>query len=666
MPSIQEMQSDMQTAQAHGDTQLAQHIQGLIQQASPQPKTLLGATGALADQFVHNIPLVGDASQAATAWASHALTGNPVSWDQANAEAQAVRQRDAQNYPIDSVAGAVLGAGASAAAGGAGLRAAGVLPRAMQVEQAATLAGRAANVGRLAVAGATAGGVQGAAQSGGEKIAAGQLAQAPAAAAAGANVGAAAGAVLGPVAGAAAAGLKKVTAPLAGKTAQALAKVFGEAPDDLQAAWSTFMDSTGRAPTMAELATLKQRGEIANAAKDSTPIAATLTQAADDAARARSDNMQTFVQQNAPTQAAPAPVPTGQPPTPAATQGPPAIQSSGQVQNATTATGDVDYAAARKHNFTIPTDEGTGPDGVVSSADHLASQVVPLAGLKTADKVRIMEDLKNGQLSGQDAQLLDSKLGAAQGVGSGYSPAVSSAREDLSDILASPGNDAANAALGLAKSNYTAGAQRAAGAAHGETVLGSQTADNYAAEAASKPNANSNFQAGTASGARSKLADEAATPAGATSLAQKFADDDSLHAKLQTTFGAPVADAFRRLGQSESAAADNLRPFAKRTPQADDQDGKDLNTGLRALAATASHGVYQVYHGAKAIAGLGMSPQVQEKVAQYLADPEMTTQGINLLRKAGATNAQLRQLALHAAQSVGAVGGQSAASATEQ
>lgn len=601
--------------------------------------------------FVHQLPLVGDAAITAGRWANDQLEGRKTSWQQANHEAHQTIDSAQAQHPIASTVGGVAGGVDAAIIGGGAVKAAGggeavfnALPR------AATLGQHAANAARVSAAAATAGAAQGAAQRGGERLAAGDPAAAPAAAGQGALQGGAAGAVLGPVAAGATTVVAKAFAPLATKTALALSKVFGENASDLQAAWKTFTSATGRAPTMAELATLKQRGEIVGAARDSTPIATTLTQAAEDAARARSDNMQGFVDQNT------------APPTAA---GPPAVQSSGQVENATTAGGDLDYGSARQHDFAIPTEESAALGGVAPH-DHLAAQVVPLAGLKTADRVRIVGDLQNGRLSGQDAQMLHSKLSAAQGVGSGYSPAIASAREDLTDILGSPGNEEANAALAHANANYTTSAQRAAGAAHGESVLGSATADNFAAEAASKPNANPNFAAGQTSGARSKLADEAATPAGATRLAQRFATDDSLHAKLEATFGTSAADALRRLGQAETGAADNLRPFAKRTPQAEDQDSKDLNTGLRALAATAPHGVYQFYHGAKAITGLGMSPKVQETVARYLADPQMVGQGINLIRKAGGTNAQLRQLALQVAQQVGAVGGESAASATEQ
>lgn len=646
MPSVDEMMQDLQTADAAGDQQLAQHIAGqikLTQHGAIAGEPDLGSVGnaALAGglHFVHQLPLVGDAAITAARGIADMRNGQGFDWGRANDEAHQILDSAQQGHPIASTLGGVAGGADAALIGGGALRAAGVAaPAALALRPGVGAAGMAANAGRLAVAGAAGGALQGGAQAGGEQLAAGNVAAVPGATATGALGGAATGAVLGPVVGAGATVAGKAVMPLAGKTAQALAKVFGESPADLQAAWGTFTANTGRAPTMAELATLKQRGEITAAARDSTAISTTLSQAQEDAARARSDTMQQTLS--------------------------PQAQSSGQQANVKTAQGDIDYAAARQHNFSVSTAEDATLGGV-SPADHLAAQIVPLAGLKTADRVRIVAGLQNGDLSGQDAQMIRSKLNAAQGVGSSYSPAVASAIGDLDDILKAPANAAASGALDTATSNFAANAQREAGAQHGESVLGAQTAPNFAAEAASKPNANANFAAGLPAGARSKLADAAATPGGATSLAARLATDDSLHAKLTTALGQPAADALRRMGQSETGAAQNLAPFANRTPSADNQDEKDLNVGLRGLATVASHGVYQFYHGAKALAGLGMSPQVQNTVARYLADPSMTRQGIKLLEKAGADNAMLRRLALSAAQSAGLLGGSAAANVVQ-
>lgn len=658
MPDINEMMGDLQQADAAGDTQLAQHIAGLIksqQHGAIEGEPDLGGVGnaalAAGIHFVHQLPFIGDAAITAGRGINDLTQGRGFDLQRANDEAHQTIASASQQHPIASAVGGGLGAVDTAVVGGGALKMAGLMPAALELKAGQT----AANVGRLALGGAAAGGLQGGAEGGGEALAGGHLDQVPGATAKGALGGAVAGAVVGPVAGGGTAIARRVFSALDTKTAMALARVFGESPSDLQAAFQTFKTTVGRSPTMAELASMKQAGQLKGAAKDSSTITQALTQAQGDMAQARSANMQGVIAPTPPT------APPGQTALPVA----PGAQgtSSGEIANATTQQGDVDYGAARAHSFQIPTEESDALGGV-SPADHLASQVLPLAGLKTADKVRIMSDLKDGTLSGQDAQLLRSRLSAAQGQGSNYSPAISSAQGDLDDILQSPGNDDAHAALANANANYTAGAQRAAGAAHGETVLGAQTAPNFAAEATSKPNANPNFTAGLATGARSKLADAAATPQGATSLAARFATDDSLHAKVSGIFGKPVADSLRLLGQQETQAAQNLAPYANRV-STDDGDTKAANTALRSLAAFASHGVYQFYHGYKAIQGLGMSEAVQAKVAQYLSDPKMTQQGIALLQKAGMTNSQLRQMALTAAANVGAIGGSAGAAAAD-
>lgn len=658
MPSLDEMMGDLQTADAAGDTQLATHIAGLIkaqQHGAIAGEPDLGGFGnsvlGAGIGFVHNLPLVGDAAITAGRAINDVAGGRGFNWQQANNEAQQTIASSAQQHPITNTVGAVGGAVDSGIIGGAVLKSAGVAaPAALRLQQGQRLL----NAGRLAVVGGAAAAAQGAVQGADEQLVGGHVAEAPAAAAKSALGAGAAGMLLGPAAGVGAAVGGRITGlvgraagmnTLDTKVAMALSRYIGETPADLQAAWSTFKANTGRPPIMAELASLKTAGQIKGAARDSTPISIALTDAQEDAARARSDNMQQMFTPQPQPAGATVPVPGGAPS--------PAGLSSGEVENVKTAQGDYDYSAARQHAFQIPTEDDPALGGV-SPSDHLAAQVVPLAGLKTADKVRIVEGLKTGALSGQDAQLLRSKLGAAQGVGSNYSPAVASAMGDLDDFLQSPGNEAAQGALAQANANYVAGSQRQAGAVHGESILGAQTAPNFAAVAESKPNANPNFGAGMTGGAISKLADQASTPAGATSLAQQFATDDALHAKLSTVFGGKAADAFQRLGESETGAARNLAPYTNRTPNAPDQDAKDANTGLRALATFASHGVYKLYHGYKAIQGLGMSPAVQEKVAQYLSDPGMVPQGIAVLKKAGMTDTALRQMTLDVAQHVGA------------
>lgn len=649
MPDINEMMSDLQHADAAGDTQLAQHIAGLIKQAQGGPKSLLDQAGAAIDAAGHNIPFLGDLAENAGTWAAHALNGRPVSWGQASQETAQMRANDTQKYPVTTAIAGVAGAVGSALAGGAALgEVAPGAAAAMQLKKGQTIA----NVARLAAGG----GAAGAAQSGGEQLAAGNVAQAVPAAVEGGVAGAATAPLVAGGGRVAVAAGRRFAPNLTGATARVLSKVFGENASDLQATYADHMAATGRPPSMAELSSYKQQGVIRGLAKDSTTIADRLQQNAEQAALARSQNMQAGIRPMAPT--APTDGTVALPP-----QGGGGA-SSGEIANATTAAGDVDYAGARQHSFQIPTAEDETLGGI-SPADHLASQIVPLAGLKTADRVRIVNSLQDGTLSGQDAQMIRSKLNAAQGTGSSYSPAVASAIGDLDDFLQSPGNEAAHQALAAANANYAAGAQRAAGAAHGESILGATTAPNFAAEAAAKPNDNPNFSAGMASGARSKLADTAATPQGATSLAARFATDDSLYQKVVGIYGSPAAAALRRLGVAETSAAKAVAPYARAaSPEGDSNTLKDA---AQVAAAVATHGLgWKAYHAAKVFTGLSMPQNVQNTVARYLSDPRMTTQGINLLVRAGASAARLRQITLTAAGASGILGGDAASNSFQE
>ncbi|MGH7748178.1 MAG: hypothetical protein ACREQ5_25970, partial [Candidatus Dormibacteria bacterium] len=323
---------------------------------------------------------------------------------------------------------------------------------------------------------------------------------------------------------------------LDGKTAQALAKVFGEDPKDLQGAWNTFKSITGRPPSMAAMASLKESNLIAGAAKNSTPIVGALRDAYDANAAARSGNMSATL---APEQGAPATEPLAAP-----TQ---AGASSAEIANARTAQGDIDYPASRA---TEPFAISTAPSdalGGETPADHFANDILPLAGLGKADRVRVMSGLKEGTLSAEDAQTVRSGLSSIKDP----SPAERSAKASLDDLLHAPGNEAPAAALDTAAANSAATAQRAAGAAHGETITGGASADNFAATASSKANANPNFTAGMATGASSRLADEASSPSGSLALARSFATDAATHAKLTTALGGDAADAYQRMGQAE-------------------------------------------------------------------------------------------------------------------
>lgn len=638
MPSEQDLVNALRQADAQGDTAGAQRIASMIRaqrSAAPSDGAIagepdLGGVGnaALAGglSFVHNLPFVGDAALTAARGVADVRNGQGFDWGRANGEVHQILDSAQQQHPIASTVGAVGGGVDSAVIGGGLAKAAGVgAPLALRAGQPL------ANAARLAAAGA----VGGAAQGGGEQLAGGNVAQALPAAASGAVIGGVAAPALGAAGRVGVGAARRLAAPLSAKTALALSKVFGESASDLQAAWRAHVDATGRPPSMAELANYKQQGAIRGLAKDSTPIASALQGNAEQSALQRSTDMQARFEQGG-------------------------SASPADLGNIRTQQGDLDYPASRAApNFNISTAESPELGGV-SPADHLASEILPAAGLGRADRVRILEGLKTGTLSGQDAQMIRS--GLSDSLNRSFSPATKGYLTDLDSFLHAPQNTASAAPLDAATANFAANSRRVEGAQHGASILGSGSASDFAATASAKPNANPEFTQGMHLGANDTLSAASATPSGATGLAQRLATDNGLYDKLSTTFGQDTADALRRMGQAESASAQALAPHARApAPEGNDTTLKDA---AQVAAAVATHGIgWKAYHAAKVFAGLDMPQAVQTKVAQYLSDPKMAQQGINLLSKAGASAQRLREITLSAAGASGILSGDAASGA---
>ena len=652
MPSQQEMLSDLQAADAAGDTQLAQHIAATIkaQQGGGSNPVAgmpdLGQVGndALAGglHFVHQLPLVGDTALTGARLLANQVNGEGGDWQNANNDVHTILNSASKTHPVSTTVGGLAGGVDAALAGGELLKGASTLPvvgdgfsaiaRAAQLRKGETLA----NLGRLAAVG----GAQGAAQGGGEQAAAGNAGQILPAAIGGGLMGAAAGAAGGGAVMGAGKALAATAAPLAGKVANTLAKVFGEDPGDLQSLWNQHIQETGRPPSMTEMATYKQLGVINDFKNNSTTIADALNKQQAAAAAQRSTNMQaTFA--------------TGQ-------GGEPTAAAPGQFENFRTAQGDKDYPASRAGpDFHIPTQESDDLGGV-SPADHMASEILPQAGIGRADRVRILNGLQDGRLSAEDAQMIRS--GLSESLSKNYSPAVKGLLSDFDSFTHAPGNEASSALLDRATNNFATLSRAKAGAEQGATILGSDTPNEFGANTAAlrAKQTGTEVDQGLAASANDRLMAAAATPQGATALASRFATDDNLHAKMTTVFGSDAADALKRMGEAETRSAKAIGSVTGGAPKTDDKGaiGDVAQVGM----ALASHGLgWKLIHAAKAVTGLEMPAAVQEKVAQYLTDPNMVRQGINLISKAGASASQLRSLALTAAAASGTSGGDVAA-----
>lgn len=668
-PGVNEMMGDLATADAHGDTQLAQTIAGRVRQAQNPTGAIagepdLGSAGnallAGGIHFVHQLPFVGDAAITAGRAINDVSNGRGFDWQKANQEAHQTIESAQQQHPVASTVGGVAGGIDTGVIGGGVLKAAGALPGVVGRGSAALQSALAlrkgqvvANAARLAAVG----GGAAAAQAGGEQAAGGNLDQVIPAAVSAAPAGAAAALVSAPVAAVAGAGARALGGAvtgqaLPGKVALALSKVFGEDPSDLQTAFADHTAAAGAPPSMAELANYKQQGLISGLAKDSPEIGARLQARVVQAAQDRSDRLNAMFSNTAGSQQ--------------------------EAVNARTAQGDIDYSASRAGpDFAVSTDPAQELGGV-SPADHVQASILPQAGLSTADRVRIGNDLQNGTLSAQDAQLMRTRLAVT--LARSHSPAVETSIADLDSILGHPSNAEANAALNTARSNFAANSRTVEGAQHGATILNSGSPREFASTvAATAPGpgtaiapasampppssvgpaaANPEFARGLRAGASDALATASGTPTGATSLAGRLAMDANLYSKIATVYGQPAADALQRLGAAETAANSSLRGSVV-GPSAPNSDlGQVARDAANVVGAVASHGTtWKLGHALRLIRPLGMSDKVAGIVAGYLTDPRMAQQGINLLIKAGASAQQIRSIALHAAATSGVLAG---------
>ena len=321
--------------------------------------------------------------------------------------------------------------------------------------------------------------------------------------------------------------------------------------------------------------------------------------------------------------------------------------------------------------------------GGVTPADHIRANILPQAGLSTADRVRIGDSLENGALSAQDAQLIRTKLAGT--LARSHSPAVETAIADFDNILNTPANADATAALDKARSNFAANSRVVEGAQHGATILNGGSPRDFAATAAATgarpgtsivpdgafspgaPATNPEFAQGMRAGSSDALATASGTPTGATTLAGRLANDQNLYSKIATVYGQPAADALQRLGSAETSANAALRGSVVGPSGPDDDLAQTARDAAHVVGAVATHGAWwKIGHALKLIRPLGMSDAVQTKVAQYLTDPKMAQQGINLLVKAGASAQLIRSIALQAASTSGALIGAAVAGSMEQ
>lgn len=554
------------------------------------------------------------------------ITAAPASYSENLANIRGNADVGSANNPTAAIAGDVGGLFAGGGAIGGLVKGAKALPlvgKAAEVADAALSArvGKpVANVARAALAGGTGGAVDSAAHGGNEDQ---DLAAA------------ATGAIAGPIVGKIGGAIARRLAPVADRAMRLLADKIGETPAVLQAAYSNFQRATGRVPTMAELMGMKSRGELGQVASDNPTVGVALNQASTAADITRPGKLATNITNNAggPVQDVRSLV-TARDARMDASMKPirdtavPVDQThldllnDPRVRNATAQ--DPELRKALMDTIKSIGDTGSGEltiNQIDSLRQSLRSRQAAFANVNNANH--------NSQVARQFGNIADEVSSIADQHVPDYKSALNQFTSDQG-YIDSFQHGFAGRSLGEADDPSLI---RALGTAHG--------------------------QQGHAAGVMSRLANRAGdSEAGANATALDLTQPGTIRAVTEAV-GARAANRLAEGAAFERRSKDALDQMAPNRIQPQDDSGA-ITHGAHAAAALTYHSPTAIGYHLSRIFGtkLKMSPAVQAKVAQYLADPRMTQTGIRLLERAGAANADIRRLQTAISATTGAKAGE--------
>lgn len=438
------------------------------------------------------------------------------------------------------------------------------------------------------------------------------------------------GAVAAPIISKAAQVAIKTLKPASEKAMMLLASKIGEDAPTLQRAFSNFAASTGRAPTMAELVGMKSSGELKTLASNNQVVGDAAVVARDTADAARTTTLPQQIERI-----------TGAPPQDISSLTVARKERMTQAMNPIRdQTVHIDDTTAELLNDRRVR-QAVRADPVLSDRVNQAiKDGQDGAGELTVNEVDAIRKSLRGQQTAYNnpnssshnphhaasfGQLADDVGSIATGQVSGYKDALDQFAED---------------------SHYIKGFK------HGIAGKNIGEADSpdliHALEQA-------HGQEGYASGAQSRLSNQArSSEAGAKKTAKALSERGEVIDNATEALGLPAAQRLRAAGQTETAASRSLDTIAPSAPSPD--AGFSGHAAGQAVAAAASHTPAGIsFHILRAIPNLTKTLPVkqQQVVARYLLDPTMTQQGINILKRAGATNADLRRLTVSLAAATG-------------
>lgn len=555
-----------------------------------------------------------DKASAALGAGLSTITGQPMSYDEAYARVKSNTEKLNNENPISSAVGDVAGMAVGA---GKMAKAAEFIPgvgRAM--EALGPTAGQPIrNVLKSAVTGGVGAGsytaVNDAVQNG--QIDPDNIA-----------TNTAAGALLGPV-------VSKIGTAIANRVQDAstravavLASKLDETPQVLQKAYDNFQAYTGRLPTMAELVGMKSQGELKALAAESPTIQAGINDAADNASSQRARTLSQTVEDN-----------SGGP-----------TQDIKQLTDARKTRMDQAMDPIRNSPVGIDTtDVGLLNDRRVRTAifddPDLSSRVRD--AIKEVKDAGQSDSLTVGDIDAIRKGIRGRQTAFANPQHPDHNPTIAKSFGNLADNI---GNLATSSEPSYADalSQFEQDSNYIKGFKHGNAGKTIGQADNPDLSSALD---SAEGRAGHQSGIASRTATAAAaSPDAATRTAAQLAAGGGDTANLQRAVGAGNFDNIQRAASAESKGADALQNISGRVPA--EQGGISGSQVAQAVASGAAHSPTGfLYHVSRAIPSFGkQSPAVQKQIVKYLADPSMTQQGINLLRKAGARDQEIKKLAV--------------------
>lgn len=556
---------------------------------------------------------LADKASAGIAHLISPLTGKPMSYDEAYGRIQANNAKNRGNSPVSAAVGDV--AGMVAGAGGL-VKAASKVPGIARAAEA--LAPVAKQPLRNVAKGAlTAGAASGGYTAADEAIRDGEVN--PDSVITNTAIGAAVGPAVSKIGTALAKGVQSSST----KAMTLLASKLGETPQTLQRAYDNFSAATGRVPTMAELMGMKSQGELKTLAANN-PIVQEGLNAADDAAAAqRPQSLAQVIENN----------------------GGPA-QDINQLTQARRDRMTQAMDPIRNTRVGVDhTDVGLLADPRVRSAirqdPELSGRVrdaIEQVGESGQTDILTVNDIDSIRKSLRGRQSAFANPGNSQ-----HNPHIAQQFGNLADNIAGLGT-ASEPGYQDALEQFARDSHYIKGFKHGNAgkTIG-EAADPDLIAALNEAEGVAGHQAGIVS----RTSDAAASsPAGAVRTANELAAGAGDSANLRRAVGQQGFQPIQEAAAAESRGATALGNMTGRVPaEAEGFSGKQAAQAVGAVASHSPSGV--LFHAARAIPSFTKLPEaVQRQVARYLSDPSMTQQGINLLRRAGATDAQMRKFAV--------------------